>query len=233
MYSVTADDAPVQEGPALVATIVAAVVGPQIHSLADELRRDALQIHVSSADVMREPAEARVYIFCFDAALAVVLAERVVQWGSGRAGLIGVIHDGNTSERETLLAAGFDDVVAGHLSTRELAARIRSVHRRIHWAGMRNGRLRFGGFTLDVMNRTLWTQGKTVTLTSTELEVMRALMLARGRPLSRAHLLDAVWGGADLEVTERAVDNVILRLRRKLPTPDALETVRGVGFRLG
>lgn len=221
-----------QEGPALQATIVAAVVSPQIHSLAEELRRDALHVEVSSADVMRDAAEARVYIFCFDAALAVVLAERVVEWGGGRAGLIGVVPDGATPERESLLAAGFDDVVAGQLSTRELAARIRSVHRRIHWAGLRNGRLRFGAFTLDITNRTLWTQGKTITLTSTELEVMRALMLAHGRPLSRVDLLDAVWGGGDLEVTERAVDNVILRLRRKLPTPEALETVRGVGFRL-
>jgi hypothetical protein len=229
---VTAEDAHVQEGPALQATIVAAVVSPQIHSLADELRRDALLIDVSSADVMRDDAEPRIYIFCFDAALAVVLAERVVQWGGGRAGLIGVIPDGSTLEREALLAAGFDDVIAGELSTRELAARIRAVHRRLHRAAMGNNRLRFGAFTLDTVNRTLWTQGRTVTLTTTELEVMRALMAARGRPLSRADLLDAVWGGADLEVTERAVDNVILRLRRKLPTPDLLETVRGVGFRL-
>ena len=71
-----------------------------------------------------------------------------------------------------------------------------------------------------------------ITLTSIELAVMRELMKARGRPLSRVELLDVAWGGADLETTERAVDNVILRLRRKLPRPDALETVRGVGFRL-
>ena len=57
-------------------------------------------------------------------------------------------------------------------------------------------------------------------------------MKARGRPLSRVELLDQAWGAEDLEVSERAVDNVILRLRRKLPRPDALETVRGVGFRL-
>ncbi|HTL38399.1 MAG TPA: response regulator transcription factor [Kofleriaceae bacterium] len=213
-------------------TLVAAVVTVQDQALADALERDAIHAQVGNADVMRDVAEARVYVFCFDAALAVVLAERVVEWGGGRAGLIGVIPDGAAPEREALLAAGFDDVVAGQLSTRELAARIRSVHRRIHWAGLRNGRLRFGAFTLDITNRTLWTQGKTITLTSTELEVMRALMLAHGRPLSRLDLLDAVWGGADLEVTERAVDNVILRLRRKLPTPEALETVRGVGFRL-
>jgi len=63
--------------------------------------------------------------------------------------------------------------------------------------------------------------------------VMRELMKARGRPLSRAELLDAAWGEGELDVSERAVDNVILRLRRKLPNPDAIETVRGVGFRLG
>jgi DNA-binding response OmpR family regulator len=45
-------------------------------------------------------------------------------------------------------------------------------------------------------------------------------------------LLDRAWGEADLEVSERAVDNVILRLRRKLPDPDLIETVRSVGFRL-
>jgi DNA-binding response OmpR family regulator len=61
---------------------------------------------------------------------------------------------------------------------------------------------------------------------------MAELIKARGRPLSRAELLDVAWGGGELEVSERAVDNVILRLRRKLPRADALETVRGVGFRL-
>lgn len=228
----TGDDAPARDGLALTATIVVAVVSPTIHALAEALRRESLQIDVSSADVMREPPQPRIYVFCFDAALAVVLAERVVEWGNGRAGLIGVVHDAQSAERETLLAAGFDDVIAGKLSTRELCVRIRAVHRRIHWPGLRNGRLRFASFSLDVMNRTLWTHGKTITLTSTELDVMRALMLARGRPLSRTDLLDAVWGGGDLEVTERAVDNVILRLRRKLPVPDSLETVRGVGFRL-
>ena len=221
------------EAAPLQATIVAAVVTPEIHALADELRRDALQIDIGTADVLREPARTRVYVFCCDASLAVVLAERIVQWGGGTAGLIGVIPDGGGAEREALLAAGFDDAVAGALSTRELAARIRSVHRRIHGSGSLNGRIRFGGFALDVPNRTLWAQGRAISLTATELEVMRALIEARGRPLSRMDLLEAVWGGGDLEVSERAVDNVILRLRRKLTDPDAIETVRGVGFRLG
>ena len=74
--------------------------------------------------------------------------------------------------------------------------------------------------------------GATVVLTSVELAVLRELMKARGRPLARAELLDLAWGEGELEVSERAVDNVILRLRRKLPRPELLETVRGVGFRL-
>ncbi|HEY5933520.1 MAG TPA: winged helix-turn-helix domain-containing protein, partial [Kofleriaceae bacterium] len=80
--------------------------------------------------------------------------------------------------------------------------------------------------------RALWVDGKTVGLTSIELAVLRELMKARGRPLSRTELLDSAWGEGELEVSERAVDNVILRLRRKLPRPELIETVRSVGFRL-
>ncbi|MBV8759528.1 MAG: response regulator transcription factor, partial [Deltaproteobacteria bacterium] len=124
-----------------------------------------------------------------------------------------------------------DDVLAGGVSARELSARIRAVHRRMNWTG-RTGRLRYAGLTVDLDNHMLWADGKTISLTSIELAVMRELIKAAGRPLSRAQLLDAAWGAADLEVSERAVDNVILRLRRKLPRPEALETVRSIGFRL-
>ncbi len=215
------------------ATIVAPVVTPASHRLAEDLGRDAIEAAVTSADVLRQPPEQRVYVFCCDAALGVVLAPRIVEWGSRRAGLIGVLADGGSDEREALLEAGFDDAVAGFIGVRELSARIRSVHRRITSGRLRNGRLRHGSFTLDLLQRALWTQGRTISLTATELEVMRALMMAAGRPLSRIALLEAVWSGAELDVSERAVDNVILRLRRKLPQPDAIETIRGVGFRLG
>jgi DNA-binding response OmpR family regulator len=142
------------------------------------------------------------------------------------------VQDGTGRERETLLAAGFDDVVATPASGRELAARVRAVYRRVHWKGISHGRLRYGAFTLDLYGHSLWIDAKTIPLTSIELAVLRELMKARGRPLSRADLLDTAWGEADLEVSERAVDNVILRLRRKLPRPELLETVRSVGFRL-
>lgn len=233
MYPVTTDDAPTVE-PAHV-TIVAAVVAPATHALAAELRRDSLRVEIGNADVLRGAPTPMVYVFWFDAALGVVLANRIVAWAVDcevRAGLIGVIEDGGGHEREALLAAGFDDVLAGAPSARELSARIRAVHRRMHWNGARHGRIWFATFTLDLHDHALWIDGRSIALTSIELAVMRELIKARGRPLSRAQLLDAAWGDSDLEVSERAVDNVILRLRRKLPRPDALETVRSVGFRL-
>jgi DNA-binding response OmpR family regulator len=229
---VTSDDASSADAVQLHVTIVAAIVSPATHALASDLRKDSLRVDVGNADVLRSPPAPTLYVFCFDAALGVVLADRIVEWACDGAALIGVIEDGGGHEREALLAAGFDDVVAGQLSARELSARVRAVHRRMHWNAARPGRLRFGAFTLDLHNHSLWTDGRSLSLTSIELAVMRELIKARGRPLSRVQLLDAAGGEGDLEVSERAVDNVILRLRRKLPNPDAIETVRSVGFRL-
>lgn len=236
MYPVTARTTPSDPATAPHAILVAAVPAAQaIQRMAQDLQRDFTSLEVASADVLRAPPVLAVYVFCFDAAIGTLLAPEIVVWSgkaARRAGLIGVIEDGTGGEREALLAAGFDDVVTGALSMRELAVRIRAVHRRLHWGAARDGRLRFGAFTLDLENHTLWTEGLTIALTPVELAVMRELIKARGKPLSRLDLLDAAWGAGELDVSERAVDNVILRLRRKLPRPDSLETVRAVGFRL-
>jgi DNA-binding response OmpR family regulator len=201
----------------------------------DELRRDAVQVDLVTADALQAPPVFPVYVVSIDAAIARVLADRIVAWAQStelRPGLIGLVESGGVRECEELLATGFDDVVFTPVSAREIAGRVRAVHRRVHWKGVSNGRLRYGEVTLDLYGRALWVDGKTITLTSIELAVMRELIKARGRPLSRTDLLDAAWGEDDLEVSERAVDNVVLRLRRKLPRPELLETVRSVGFRL-
>ena len=235
MYPLPAEDIDQRDAAVPQVTVVTVVASPTTSHLAGELRRDAIRVDVASADVLHVAPTNPVYLFCLDAAIAIVLADQIVQWAhssEARPGLIGIVEDGSTRERETLLAAGFDDVVAGPLSARELAARVRAVHRRVHWKGISHGRLRYGAFTLDLDGHALWVDGKIISLTSIELAVLRELMKARGKPLSRTELLDAAWGEADLEVSERAVDNVILRLRRKLPRPEIIETVRSVGFRI-
>ena len=206
-----------------------------MHAVVAALRRDAMRVELVTADALQHPPCASVYVISLDVALAGIVAEKLVAWAASsslRPGLIGVIDEGNQRACEALLAAGFDDAVATPLSARELAARVRAVHRRVHWKSASTSRLRFGSLTLDQYERSLWIDGAIILLTSIELAVVRELMKARGRPLSRVQLLDAAWGEGELDVSERAVDNVVLRLRRKLPRPELIETVRSVGFRL-
>jgi DNA-binding response OmpR family regulator len=224
--------------PALEPLRVAVIAGlqtPVTQAVIAELRRGAMQVELQTAQVLDTAPEAPVYVVSVDPAASTLPAERFVAWAADsplRPGLIALIENGTARDAEIMLAAGFDDVALSPVSTRELAARVRAVHRRVHWKGVPNGRLRFGELTLDLYGRALWFRGKTISLTSIELAVLRELIKARGRPLSRIELLDRAWGEEDLEVSERAVDNVILRLRRKLPEPDVIETVRSVGFRL-
>jgi len=214
--------------------VIAALISPLARTLSDAMSRESMRVEITTADVLRTPARPIVHLFLFDASLAIAFADPIVEWanaGEHTPGLIGVVEDGGGREREALLAAGFDDAISGRPSERELVARVRSVQRRVR-GPVSSDRLRYGLFTLDLREHVLWTESHAVHLTSIELAVMRELVKARGRPLSRLRLLEVAWGSAELETTERAVDNVILRLRRKLPRPEVLETVRSVGFRL-
>jgi DNA-binding response OmpR family regulator len=216
--------------------VVTLVTTSTTQEVVAELRRHAMHVELVTAEVLHATPLLPVYVVSVDASIASVLADKLVAWAASselRPGLIGLVEAGAVRECEALLAAGFDDAVVTPISARELAGRVRAVHRRVHWKGLANGRLRFGEMTLDLYGRSLWIEGRSIPLTSIELAVLRELIKARGRPLSRTELLDAAWGEGELEVSERAVDNVILRLRRKLPRPDLIETVRSVGFRLG
>lgn len=229
MSTTSTDLAPVR------VAVMTVVTTATVEHLVNELKRDAIQVETVYVDTLQLPPALPVYVVSLDSAIARVLSGRIVAWAHAselRPGLIGMVGEGGTAECEELLAAGFDDVVVPPISVRELARRVRAVHRRVHWKQAPNGRLRFGELTLDLFASALWVNGRTIGLTSIELAVIRALIKAHGRALSRTELLDAAWGEGDLEVSERAVDNVVLRLRRKLPRPELIETVRGVGFRL-
>ncbi len=216
-----------------------AVVPSSIDAFVRELHREVVDVVVAPIEEVLASGtdlDRSVVLLWATAGINEALCGRMVNWADARTprpGLVGCAPQGTHLDAETALAAGFDDAVVGACSSRELAARIRAVHRRIHWQGVhRGGRLRHAGLLLDTDGHELWIDGRSIALTGTELSVVRALMRARGRTLTRTELLDHAWGSANFEISERAVDNVVLRLRRKLGQRDLIKTVRGVGFRL-
>ena len=235
----------VRPSPAAIAVTVAVVdsVSPPGEALLATLAREVIEVALWPMAQVLEAAVDRcgVLIVWSPGGLDATAVERVVAWSHGRTpppGLIAWAPLSSATSIEHALRTGFDDVIAESCSPRELAVRIRALHRRVYRTVTRapartSSRLRYRNLVLDPDSCELWLDGRAVALTVTELMMVVALLRARGSVLTRSELLDQAWGGSSLEVSERAVDNVVLRLRRKLGRPELVQTVRGVGFRLG
>ncbi len=222
-------------GPLLVGFVVREGAPPPEHFVA-ELEREAIRLAPAdfpSAGAAAEPSpDVGVFLVWLPAGVPASELAEVAAWRE-RAAVVGCAPTGTSDDSERALAAGFDDFVAGRTAPREMARRLRAVERRTRRVAVRNGRReRFGRIRLDSDQHRLWVDGRRVALTRTELAVMTTLVDAAGQIRTRADILLKAWGDEGLEVGERAVDNIIMRLRRKLPDPDLIVTVRGVGFRL-
>ena len=140
---------------------------------------------------------------------------------------------GDEVDRVLGLEMGADDYVVKPFSPRELIARIRAVLRRARPAPG-TAPITVGRLSIDPAAHTVTVGGAPVTLTRREFDLLRALVEARGRVLSREFLLDHVWGyTAAGEIESRTVDVHVRRLRQKLgPEGQRIGTVTGVGYRL-
>jgi DNA-binding winged helix-turn-helix (wHTH) protein len=219
--------------PTLEVTVVAACFDEFEARLVESLRREGIHVTEQVADswLRQLPTAETIYVWCPSTPLTDDALARVTAWLEPLAIRPGLLAIGEAGDVEALLAAGLDDAVPRSISERELLARVRALHRRMT-RQPREGHLRYGALTIDTIERSAWVNGVVVSITPIEQAVLVALIRARGRALTRLALLDSAWGDSDFEISERAVDNVVLRLRRKLPHPEVIETVRGVGFRL-
>ena len=133
------------------------------------------------------------------------------------------------------LEAGADDYVTKPFDIEELVARIRAALRRAEHAGLLT-KVRIGPLEIDPLSFRVTKGDEVVGLTATEFRLLLELVKARGRVLTRDLLLENVWG-YDHVADSRLVDMAVNRLRNKIEEdpsePRLVETVRGVGYRLG
>jgi DNA-binding response OmpR family regulator len=145
-----------------------------------------------------------------------------------------VLLTAKTQEAEKVLGleSGADDYVTKPYSARELRARVKAHLRR----GSRQTAsvYRFGDAELDLVRCELRRGDKVVELSALEFKLLAVFVERAGRLLTRAQLLDEVWGRGT-HVTDRVVDNQVTNLRKKIePEPERpryLIALRGLGYR--
>jgi len=138
---------------------------------------------------------------------------------------------GEELDRVVGFELGADDYVTKPFSPRELTLRVQAVLRRSRAPEETGAILRRGPIELDAERHRCEVAGDRIELTAKEFRLLESLIRRPGRVLSRAFLLEEVWG-SEIMVTERTIDTHMKRLREKLAgAGDWIETVRGVGYR--
>ena len=155
-----------------------------------------------------------------------------------RAGVLMLTARDTEPEKVLGLESGADDYLTKPFGVREFMARVTAVLRRASGVLSEPDRATTGivtsaDVTLDPERRQARVRGDLVGLTRQEFDVLYLLASRRGIVFSRAALIAKVWGG-DTYVTERTVDSVVSRLRRKIERdpndPEMILTAWGVGY---
>lgn len=134
------------------------------------------------------------------------------------------------------LEIGGDDYVTKPFSPRELVARIKAILKRARPAAERAGApLRWGDLELDTSRHLCALAGGEVPLTASEFSLLAVLMARPDSVRPRQQIVEAVYGH-NSHVSDRTIDSHIRNIRAKLAAagcPDSIETVHGVGLRMG
>ena len=135
------------------------------------------------------------------------------------------------------LEIGGDDYVTKPFSPRELVARVNAILRRTRNTPQpaESNTFKHGELAIDADSRTASFANKPVALTALEFSILRTLVARPGFVFTRELILDAAYAG-NIHVADRTIDSHIRNIRAKMAAAgceSAIETVHGVGFKLG
>lgn len=153
-----------------------------------------------------------------------------------RTPIIMLTAKGEEIDRVVGLEIGADDYVTKPFSPRELQARVRAVLRRMEVGTDDRSEAIFqsGGLEVDFRQYICRMNDKEVSLTTHEFELLKYLIMNRGKVIRRDELLDEVWG-KNVFVTPHTVDTHVANLRKKIEddpsNPRLIISIRGVGYK--
>ena len=125
------------------------------------------------------------------------------------------------------LELGSDDYIAKPYSPKELMLRINNIFKRVY---TNSNKIVYECYEIDIDKRIVLHNGKEVNLTTLEFDLLYMFLSNKGKSFSRDDILNIIWG-EDYFGSDRVVDDLIRRLRKKMPKIN-INTIYGYGYRL-
>lgn len=127
------------------------------------------------------------------------------------------------------LELGSDDYITKPYSSKELVLRVNNIIKRVYQS-TESKIINYLDYSIDLDKRIVSVKDKPIKLTTLEFDLLILLVENINKSFSREDILDAVWGN-DYFGSDRAVDDLVRRLRKKMPLLN-VNTIYGYGYRL-
>ena len=126
------------------------------------------------------------------------------------------------------LELGSDDYITKPYSPKELVLRVNNIIKRVYSNDM--SKLVYGNYVIDMDKRIVLLEDKELNLTTLEFDLLYMFLTNKNKSFSRDDILNNIWGD-DYYGTDRVVDDLVRRLRKKMPDLN-INTIYGYGYRL-